>query len=185
MASQCDTEFEFRYLKRDDYGRGILSVLAQLTVVGEVSKQDFENRFDWIFPRQSDTYYIVVIVDKLKDKVIGSATLLLERKFIRNTGTVSYYYNQAFYLIDSQCGHVEDVAVDTSYRGKKLGVRLIQTIKDLAILHGCYKITLDCKETNAPFYEMVCSYSSDNLSQNGFKLKERQMTWYREAQNRL
>lgn len=69
---------------------------------------------------------------------------------------------------------MEDVAVDSSYRGKRLGLRLIQTIKDLAILHGCYKITLDCSEKNAPFYE-----------QNGFKKKERQMTWYREPQNKL
>ena len=58
--------------------------------------------------------------------------------------------------------------MDSAYRGKKLGLRLIQVIKELAIACGCYKITLDCKESNAGFYE-----------QNGFKMKERQMCWYR------
>jgi glucosamine-phosphate N-acetyltransferase len=58
--------------------------------------------------------------------------------------------------------------VDSSYRGKHLGVRLISVLKEIAILHGCYKITLDCTEKNMGFYE-----------QNGFKGKERQMTWYR------
>jgi len=79
--------------------------------------------------------------------------MLIERKFLRSTGI---------------CGHIEDVAVDSSYRGKHLGVRLISVLKDIAIAKGCYKITLDCKESKMGFYE-----------QNGFKGKERQMTWYR------
>ncbi len=46
---------------------------------------------------------------------------------------------------------------------------MISLIKDIAISKDCYKITLDCKESNMGFYEI-----------NGFKPKERQMTWYRE-----
>ena len=49
-----------------------------------------------------------------------------------------------------------------------MGLRLISVLKDIAIAKGCYKITLDCKESKMGFYE-----------QNGFKGKERQMTWYR------
>lgn len=85
--------------------------------------------------------------------------MMLERKFLRSTGV---------------CGHLEDVAVDSSYRGKRLGLRLISLVKDIAIINNCYKITLDCKESNMPFYE-----------QNGFKGKERQMTWYREEGNKM
>jgi len=29
-------------------------------------------------------------VDRAKDNIVGSATLMLERKFIRSTGTVNY-----------------------------------------------------------------------------------------------
>ena len=64
--------------------------------------------------------------------------------------------------------------MDASYRGKRLGVRLISVIKDIAIMNSCYKITLDCKESNMGFYEI-----------NGFKPKERQMTWYSEEPNKL
>ncbi len=66
-----------------------MNVLSQLTVVGDVSKSDFEARYDWMFPKHADTYFIAVIVDKKLDTVIGSATLMLERKFVRNTGLVS------------------------------------------------------------------------------------------------
>jgi glucosamine-phosphate N-acetyltransferase len=68
-----------------------MEVLAQLSIVGKVTQQDFEARYDWMFPSHSDTYYIIVIVDKSKDKVIGTATMLLERKFMRSTGIVSVY----------------------------------------------------------------------------------------------
>jgi len=45
--------------------------------------------------------------------------------------------------------------VDSNYRGKRLGLRLIAVIKDIAIVNDCYKITLDCKESNMGFYEQV------------------------------
>jgi len=34
------------------------------------------------------TYYCTVIVDKDKDQIVGAATLLMERKFIRNCALV-------------------------------------------------------------------------------------------------
>lgn len=37
MAKVSDSEFEFRYLRRDDYKKGFLDTLSQLTVVGNVS----------------------------------------------------------------------------------------------------------------------------------------------------
>ena len=99
LLSQTDDDFVFRYLQREDYGRGIMNVLGQLTVVGDVSQKDFEKQFDWMFPSHADTYFVVVIVDRNKDMVIGSATLIIEKKFLRSCGTVStcacvnYYYS--------------------------------------------------------------------------------------------
>jgi hypothetical protein len=49
----------------------------------------FIQRFDDIFPRQSDTYKIIVIVDTKLNKIIGSGSLILEKKFVRDTGIVS------------------------------------------------------------------------------------------------
>ncbi len=67
-----------------------MSVLGQLTIVGDVSQESFEKQFDWMFPQHSDTYIIVVIIDKRLDKVIGSGSLIMERKFLRSTGNVSH-----------------------------------------------------------------------------------------------
>ena len=65
-------------------------------MVGNVTQETFEARYDWMFPKHADTYFIVVIIDKKKDAVVGSATLMLERKFIRSTGTVRRNISQPY-----------------------------------------------------------------------------------------
>ena len=50
-----------------------------------------------------------LLADLDTGKVIATATLFVERKFIRNCG---------------KCGHIEDVVVDSTYRGLRLGARL-------------------------------------------------------------
>ena len=37
-----------------------------------------------------ETYYCTVIVDTIKDRIVGASTLLLERKFIRGCALVSH-----------------------------------------------------------------------------------------------
>lgn len=73
-----------------------------------------------------------------KKKIIATATLLVELKFIRNCG---------------KCGHIEDVVVDSTYRGQRLGLRVIEALMDAAKEAGCYKVILDCSESNATFYQ--------------------------------
>lgn len=41
LIKQTDQDFEFRFVSRDDYDRGLLNVLAQLTIVGDVTREDF------------------------------------------------------------------------------------------------------------------------------------------------
>lgn len=69
-----------------------MTVLSQLTEIGEVTKKGFEERFDWMFPANKDTYTILVIVDRRKDAIVGTATLIFQRKFTRSLGLVSYSY---------------------------------------------------------------------------------------------
>ena len=73
-----------------------------------------------------------------KQRVIAAATLFVERKFIRGC---------------SRCGHIEDVVVDSTYRGLRLGKRVIEALVAAARELGCYKVILDCSEANVPFYE--------------------------------
>lgn len=43
--------------------------------------------------------------------------------------------------------------VDSSYRGLRLGLRVIESLIETAKESGCYKVILDCSEDNVPFYE--------------------------------
>ena len=105
-----------------------------------------------MFPRLSDTYKIIVIEDRAKGKIIGAGSLIVEMKFIRDLGLA---------------GHIEDIVVDKTYRGKNLGKKVIDTLKSLAVANGCYKVILDCEEHNVKFYEKC-----------GFFVKGVEMAWY-------
>lgn len=41
LKNESTKQFEYRLLRRDDYDKGFLEVLALLTVVGKVTKEDF------------------------------------------------------------------------------------------------------------------------------------------------
>ena len=125
--------------------------MAQLTVVGEISFQEYSDRLDYM-NNHSDSYYPHVITNEA-GRVIAAGTLLIERKFIRNCG---------------MCGHIEDIVVDSSQRGKNLGKILIQNLKEMAERLGCYKVILDCEEGKVQFYEKC-----------GFGEKGRQMAFYK------
>ena len=63
LAETSDEEFIFRYLQKEDYTRGFLETLKNLTEVGEISQVDFEAQFDEMFTERSDMYKVVVIYD--------------------------------------------------------------------------------------------------------------------------
>ena len=64
---ESDDKFEFRLLSKNDFNKGFLDVLAQLTKIGTIDQSSFENRFNEIFTPDQDTYYIIVIIDKSND----------------------------------------------------------------------------------------------------------------------
>ena len=71
-------------------------------------------------------------------KIGGSATLVIEHKFIFNI---------------SKVGHIEDVITHPEYRKQGIGRAIMQKLRERAKEHGCYKITLACSEEVKPFYE--------------------------------
>ncbi|BDA44726.1 Glucosamine 6-phosphate N-acetyltransferase [Coccomyxa sp. Obi] len=129
-------EFVVRDLEKGDFSKGFPGILGQLTTVGEVSQEILLDRFEEI--NSSPDYKVIVIEDPKSNKIIATASLLIERKFIRSCG---------------KAGHIEDVVVDQTYRGKHLGQRVIEALLVAAKEAGCYKVILDCAEANAAFYE--------------------------------
>ncbi|XP_076164333.1 glucosamine 6-phosphate N-acetyltransferase [Ptiloglossa arizonensis] len=127
-----------RPLKSDDYDRDFLQLLTQLTDVGNVSKEQFLSRFHMM--KGTGSYYIIVIEDMSTGKIIASATLVAEQKFIHNC---------------AMRGRLEDVVVNNKYRGKHLGKLIVKVILQLACYLRCYKLSLDCKDHLIPFYESL------------------------------
>jgi glucosamine-phosphate N-acetyltransferase len=140
MAEASDADFLYRRLEPSDYDLGFLESLAFLTKIGEVTKEDFLVQYSEMFPDKQDVYKILVIFDKAKGRVIGSGSLIIEKKFIRQLGTA---------------GHIEDIVVSEGYRGRNLGKSMIELLKKLAEVNNCYKVILDCGQHNVGFYEKV------------------------------
>ncbi|KAK4143536.1 acyl-CoA N-acyltransferase [Dichotomopilus funicola] len=140
--------YKLRPLRREDYSAGFLDCLRVLTTVGDVTKEQWDERYDWI-AKQDGSYFIVVIEDTTAKppRVVGTGALLAERKFIHNLGSV---------------GHIEDIAVAKDQQGKKLGLRLIQALDYIATQTGCYKTILDCSEANEGFY-VKCGFRRAGL----------------------
>ncbi|RKP12659.1 glucosamine 6-phosphate N-acetyltransferase [Piptocephalis cylindrospora] len=128
--------YVLRPLMPTDYAKGFLECLAELAEVGPVKEETFLEQYREM--KESGTYYVHVIEDTHRGRVVASATLLIERKFLRGC---------------SKAGHIEDVVVSASERGKRLGVLLITQLRHAAQVLGCYKLLLNCSDKNIGFYE--------------------------------
>lgn len=127
-----------RSLKIDDFDRDYLKLLEQLDVFcDDISKERFEDRF---FDMKSclNTYYVIVIEDLSTNKVIGSATLINEQKFINNI---------------SSRGRIEDIVVDEKYRGNHLGKLLLDFLIDICKIIGCSMLSVECDDDLKSFYQ--------------------------------
>lgn len=143
-----------RPLSVDDYDRGYLKLLAGLTRVGSVSKEDYVRQFENMKKSNQicDHYAVVVIEDTQTNEVVATSTLFLELKFIRECAVR---------------GRLEDVAVLESYRGHRLGKSIVQIIVELAReVYNCYKLTLDANtnELKKFYAHNGFTYGCDMLS---------------------
>jgi glucosamine-phosphate N-acetyltransferase len=139
-------QFIFRKLEESDYHKNYLQLLSQLTQVGGITLDEFSNILAKI---QSQIW---VFEDTAANKIVASASIFLEQKFIHGGGIVA---------------HLEDVVVDQSYRGAQLGQKLIANIVEIARENGAYKIIADCKTELLSFY-----------SKNGFERRGEQIAIY-------
>ncbi len=161
LRLRAEKPFLVRPLRSDDYGKGFIEVLAQLTQVGSFSEKLFHDRFESMRKANgvNGIYYVVVVEDTTSGKIVGTATLVVEQKFIRQAASA---------------GHIEDVVSDKNVRGKGIGKLLVDSLIDLGKVIGCYKVLLDCSDDNVPFYQRC-----------GMTPKERQMVIYLPPQPKL
>lgn len=121
-----------RKLEKRDF-KEYMSLMNKFRPIGlEITKEHFETIYDKIFKNS------IIYVISVNDKIIGSAKLIIEQKFIHKL---------------SKYGHIEDVIISDEYRRKGYGTLIINHIVNVCKAEKFYKITLTCKEELIPFYE--------------------------------
>eukprot|EP00055_Hartaetosiga_balthica_P011778 m.54948 g.54948 ORF g.54948 m.54948 type:complete len:323 (+) comp7732_c0_seq4:176-1144(+) len=125
-----------REICSDDGFDAILSLLAQLSDVGRVSQEFFELRKKRVL--ESEKTIMFVLEDLDSTAIVGSATVVIEGKFIHDASCV---------------GHLEDVVVERGLRGRGFGKLLVDAVVEASKQYGCYKVLVDCDPKNLVFYE--------------------------------
>ncbi|KAH8654539.1 glucosamine 6-phosphate N-acetyltransferase-like protein [Tricladium varicosporioides] len=145
IAASLPEAYTIRALRRSDYARGFLDCLRVLTTVGDITEEQWNERYHWMNTQGKGGYYLLVVDDG--SRVVATGALIVEMKFIHNLGIV---------------GHIEDIAVAKDQQGKKLGLKMIQALDFIAEKVGCYKSILDCSEANEGFY-VKCGFKRAGL----------------------
>jgi glucosamine-phosphate N-acetyltransferase len=134
--------FQLRPLEQGDFPNGFLESLAHLAPVDLTVEEAIRI---WR-GRNAAGVRTVVAVDK-EGQILGTASLILEHKFIHKGGTI---------------GHIEDVAVHPNHEGKGVGSAVVRALIELARQSGCYKVILSCNDQNIAFYSKLGFRRHDN-----------------------
>lgn len=129
-----------REFEMSDINNGLLETYKEVWSISEITEEILK---EWL---KNDNYMIVAENDE--DGVIGTCTLHLQKKFIRNGGVA---------------GLIEDVAVREKYRGQNIGSLLVQKAIELAKEKKCYKLILSCFDERIAFYERNGFFRESNL----------------------
>lgn len=119
----------FRPVIREDLDQ-LFPLLEQLTGMDYLNRNKDEC---WELFRSNTA--INSIVGVINEKVITYGSIIIENKI---HGSVS--------------GHIEDIVVDSNFRGLGIGEKLIDQLVKIGESKKCYRITLFCKEHLVDFY---------------------------------
>mmetsp|Transcript_7866 Transcript_7866/g.15198 ORF Transcript_7866/g.15198 Transcript_7866/m.15198 type:complete len:162 (-) Transcript_7866:4527-5012(-) len=126
-----------RPLQLSDYDKDYFGLLSRLTQAPRITRERFEVIFNKI-RANADTHIVVVVEELQTGKLLGSGTLLIEPKFIRNGALV---------------GHIEDIVVRKESAKRGAGHSIVTSLCEIAKSKGCYKVILDCSDENVAFYQ--------------------------------
>lgn len=118
-----------REFQKDDINKGLIETYKEVWWITDITDESLKKYL-------SNNNYMVVCEEN--DVIIGTATLHIQHKLIRNGGIA---------------GLIEDVAVREEFRGKNIGSELIQHLIDKSKELGCYKVILSCFPERINFYK--------------------------------
>jgi glucosamine-phosphate N-acetyltransferase len=78
IAASLPETYTIRALQKDDYAKGFLDCLRVLTTVGDITEEQFNERYDFMNTQGKGSYYLLVIEDE--KRVVGTGALIVEKK---------------------------------------------------------------------------------------------------------
>ncbi|KAN0089618.1 glucosamine 6-phosphate acetyltransferase [Hyaloscypha variabilis] len=159
VTSSLPPGYTIRPLSRDDYHKGFFACIQVLTSTGDISEARFLERYDYM--KSLGVHYFVIIERQEEDgsggTIVGTGTLMVERKFIHDLGSVA---------------HIEEIAIRKEEQGKGLGLKMLNALSSIAKEVGCYKSILGCSPANEGFYEK-CGFKRGGLDMNQYYEEEK------------
>ena len=130
------SELKIRELEKKDLQNGFLTTLDSLKQTSNIDK----NKAEEVFKKINSNPNHIIVIAELDGKIVGTATMLIEPKFIHDGGLV---------------GHIEDVVVGRKFQGQKIGNEIVKNLLEFAKNRGCYKTILNCTDDVKEFYEKI------------------------------
>jgi glucosamine-phosphate N-acetyltransferase len=78
IAASLPDTYTIRALQKDDYAKGFLDCLRVLTTVGDITEEQFGERYDFMNTQGKGAYYLLVIEEG--KRVVGTGALIVEKK---------------------------------------------------------------------------------------------------------
>ena len=125
-------EITFRTVRRQDISR-IIEVFQSIS--------DFtppEEQHERIWAAFSGQSNVKAIVAECGGRIVAYGAIMLEVK-----------------IRGGILGHIEDIVTDKDHRKLGVGSKLMERLCEIAAENAAYKIVLECKEHNVPFYERL------------------------------
>ena len=118
----------FTYIQKSDMD-DVFELLNQLTEI------DYSGRDKDICWDEFEYGCSIGIVGLYNDKIVAYGSIVIENK-----------------IRGEKAGHIEDIVVNSKFRGMDIGVKLIRKLTKIGDDRGCYRITLFCDESLTNFY---------------------------------
>lgn len=78
IVSSFPESYTIRPLEREDYNKGFFECIQVLTSTGDVTEEQFHERYDWMKNQGQGIHYFLVI--EHESQIVGTGTVVVERK---------------------------------------------------------------------------------------------------------